>query len=82
MADERAIIFSLSSDNTLHNNENGNRGATKGHRAGSTVNQSVKRVGQSLPVAQHSRRPLHADALAAQQTRLDEKLAAWKARRV
>jgi hypothetical protein len=62
--------------------DNGNRGATKGHRAAETVNQSVQRVGQSLPVAQHSRRPLHADALAAQQTRLDEKLAAWKARRV
>ena len=61
--------------------DNGNRGATKGHRAAQTVDRSVeRRGGESLPLAEHSRRPLHADAQAAQKTRLDQKLAAYKAR--
>ena len=62
--------------------DNGNRGATKGHRAAQTVDRSVEhRGGQSLPVAEHSRRPLHADAQAAQKARLDSKLAAWRTRK-
>ena len=59
--------------------ENGNRAATKGHRAIETVDKMVEtRGGHSLPLVEHSRRPLHADAELAQRTRLDQMVPAFK----